>query len=233
MNPAPHAPAPRALVVDDERSLARMVAVYLARAGLDTDQAHTGPDALEAARRQEPDVVVLDLGLPGLDGLEVCRQIREFSECYVLILTARGDEEHKLAGLAVGADDYITKPFSVRELVARVQAVLRRPRTPVARAGSGWTYGPLVVDVAAHEARLAGEPVPLTRTEFDLLTALAAHPHEVLSRRRLLDIVWDPGWVGDERIVDVHIAHLRRKLDSDPTGFVDTVRGVGYRMAVR
>ena len=233
MNPAPQAPARRALVVDDERPLAQMVAAYLTRAGFDTAQAHTGPDALAAARRQEPDVVVLDLGLPGLDGLEVCRRIREFSECYVLMLTARGDEEHKLAGLAVGADDYITKPFSVRELVARVQAVLRRPRTPVTRSGAGWTYGPLVVDVAAHEARLAGEPVPLTRTEFDLLAALAARPHEVLSRRRLLDIVWDPAWVGDERIVDVHIGHLRRKLGNDPTGFVDTVRGVGYRMADR
>lgn len=175
----------------------------------------------------------LDLGLPGLDGIEVCRRIREFSACYVLMLTARGGEEHKLARLAVGADDYIIKPFSVRKLAARVQGVLRRPRTPVARTGSGWIYGQLVVDVPAHEARPAGEPVPLTRTEFDLLAALAARPNEVISRRRLLDVVWDPGWVGDERIVNVHVAHLRRKLGSDPTGFVDTVRGVGYRMADR
>ena len=223
----------RVLVVDDEKPLAQMVATYLARAGYAVDLAHTGPDALEAARDRSPDVVVLDLGLPGMDGIEVCRRIRGFSECYVLMLTARGDEEDKLAGLAAGADDYITKPFSVREVVARVAAVLRRPRTTVAPVEPAREFGDLVVDLPAHQARVDGRPVGLTRTEFDLLAALSARPHQAFTRRQLIDIVWDPAWVGDERIVDVHIGHLRRKLGQDPSRYIDTVRGVGYRMAAR
>ncbi len=224
--------AGRVLVVDDERPLAQMVATYLSRAGYDVAQAHTGPAALEAARAYPPDVVVLDLGLPGLDGIEVCRRLREFTSCYVLMLTARGDEEDKLAGLAAGADDYITKPFSVRELVARVAAVLRRPRTALAPAAPARSFGDLVVDLAAHQARVGQAPVALTRTEFDLLAALALRPHQALTRRQLIDTVWGPSWVGDERLVDVHIGHLRRKLtgacaDGD---HIDTVRGVGYRM---
>jgi DNA-binding response OmpR family regulator len=225
-------PAARVLVVDDVRPLAGMVATYLARDGYEATVAHTGPEALEAARERSPDVVVLDLGLPGLDGVEVCRRLREFSDCYVLMLTARGDEEDKLAGLAAGADDYITKPFSVRELVARVAVVLRRPRTTV-YPGPARVLGDLVVDPAAHQARVGGAPVGLTRTEFELLAALAARPHQVLTRRELIDTVWDPAWVGDERLVDVHIGHLRRKLDEDPGRYIDTVRGVGYRMAAR
>ncbi|MGW9549632.1 response regulator transcription factor [Citricoccus zhacaiensis] len=222
----------RVLVVDDEKPLAGMVATYLARAGYDATVAHTGPEALEAVRAGAPDVVVLDLGLPGLDGVEVCRRLRQFSDCYVLMLTARGDEEDKLAGLAAGADDYITKPFSVRELIARVAAVLRRPRTSV-HPGPARVFGELTVDVAAHQARVGGDPVGLTRTEFELLAALSARPQQVLTRRQLIDTVWDPAWVGDERLVDVHIGHLRRKLDEDPGRFIDTVRGVGYRMVAR
>ena len=226
--------AGRVLVVDDERALAQMVAAYLVRAGFAVAEAYTGPDAVERARSVDPDVVVLDLGLPGLDGIEVCRRIRSFSQCYVLMLTARGDEEDKLAGLAAGADDYITKPFSVRELVARVRAVLRRPRTVVAQEEPR-QFGDLVVDVDAYEARVAGAPVALTRTEFDLLAALSSRPHQAFSRRQLIDAVWDTAWVGDERLVDVHIGHLRRKLGEGPAddGYIDTVRGVGYRMAAR
>ncbi|KLU08994.1 MULTISPECIES: response regulator transcription factor [Kocuria] len=223
----------RVLVVDDEKPLARMIATYLTRAGYDVATAHTGPDAVEAARSRSFDVVVLDLGLPGLDGIEVCRRIRGFSECYVLMLTARGDEDDKLAGLAAGADDYITKPFSVRELVARVAAVLRRPRTTVTAVEPARVFGDLTVDLTAHEARVVGEPVGLTRTEFDLLAALTARPHQALSRRQLIDTVWDPAWVGDERLVDVHIGHLRRKLSEDQSAYIDTVRGVGYRMVSR
>lgn len=222
--------AERVLVIDDEKPLAQMVATYLSRAGYDAVQAHTGPDALESARTKRPDVMVLDLGLPGLDGVEVCRRLRTFSECYVLMLTARGNEEDKLAGLAAGADDYITKPFSVRELVARVAAVLRRPRTTLTPAEPVRLFGDLVLDLAAHEVRLDGDSVALTRTEFDLLAALSARPHQAFSRRQLIDIVWDPAWVGDERIVDVHIGHLRRKLGQDPGRYIDTVRGFGYRM---
>ena len=223
----------RVLVVDDEKPLARMIATYLTRAGYDVATAHTGPDAVEAARSRSFDVVVLDLGLPGLDGIEVCRRIRGFSECYVLMLTARGDEDDKLAGLAAGADDYITKPFSVRELIARVAAVLRRPRTTVTAVEPARVFGDLTVDLTAHEARVVGEPVGLTRTEFDLLAALTARPHQALSRRQLIDTVWDPAWVGDERLVDVHIGHLRRKLSEDQSAYIDTVRGVGYRMVSR
>ena len=221
-------------MVDDEKALAQMVAAYLARAGYDAAQAHTGPEAVEQVSALDPDVVVLDLGLPGLDGVEVCRRIRSFSDCYVLMLTARGDEEDRIAGLAAGADDYITKPFSVRELVARVQAVLRRPRA-VAVQESPRVFGDLVVDVAAYEARVAGAPVALTRTEFDLLAALSSRPHQAFSRRQLIDTVWDSAWVGDERLVDVHIGHLRRKLGDGlaDEGYIDTVRGVGYRMAAR
>ncbi|MGX5359066.1 response regulator transcription factor [Kocuria sp. KH4] len=233
MTPGIDAVAGRVLVVDDEKPLAQMIATYLIRAGYDVATAHTGPEALETARAQAPDVMVLDLGLPGLDGIEVCRRLRGFSECYVLMLTARGEEEDKLAGLAAGADGYITKPFSVRELVARVAAVLRRPRTTLTVVEPTRVFGELTVDLAAYEARVGGEPVALTRTEFDLLAALTSRPYQALTRRQLIDTVWGPAWVGDERLVDVHIGHLRRKLGEDQTAFIDTVRGVGYRMVTR
>ncbi|MCR8674476.1 response regulator transcription factor [Micrococcus sp. HG099] len=233
MNPGIDTDPGRVLVVDDEKPLARMVATYLTGAGYDVLIAYTGREAMEYSRTWKPDVVVLDLGLPGLDGIEVCRKLRGFSSCYVLMLTARGDEDDKLAGLAAGADDYITKPFSVRELVARVAAVLRRPRTTVTTVEPARVFGDLTVDLAAHEARVDGEPAGLTRTEFDLLAALTARPHEALSRRQLIDTVWGPAWVGDERLVDVHIGHLRRKLGEDQATFIVTVRGVGYRMVTR
>lgn len=232
----------RVLVVDDERAIAQMVGTYLSRAGYEVLVAHTGPDAVAAARTRDPAVLVLDLGLPGLDGIEVCRQVRTFSDCYVLMLTARGDEMDRVIGLSVGADDYITKPFSARELVARVQAVLRRPRGPAAAGAAGTvsvpaeesprTFGDLTVRPGARQAVLRGQVVPLTRTEFDILEVLSRRPSFAFSRRTLVDQVWDPAWVGDEHIVDVHIAHLRRKLDDDPADprFIETVRGVGYRM---
>lgn len=231
----PGCPGPGVLVVDDEKPLAHMVATYLSRAGYTAMQAHAGPEALEHARRQRPDVVILDLGLPGMDGIEVCRAIRLFSECYILMLTARGDEADKLAGLAAGADDYITKPFSIRELVARVAAVLRRPRTTVVMTQPVRVFGELTVDPAAHQVQVAGSPLSLTPTEFDLLTALSSRPQQACSRRQLIDLVWGRGWVGDERIVDVHIGNLRRKLTEASAGqdYIDTVRGVGYRMAPR
>ncbi len=222
-------------MAEDEKSLAAMVATYLSRAGFEVGQVHTGVQAVQTVQAEEPDVLVLDLGLPGLDGLEVCRRVRAISDCYVLILTARGSEDDRLTGLAAGADDYITKPFSVRELVARVHAVLRRPRTGLPQPEAVRIRGELTIDLAGHEARIGATPVPLTRTEFDLLTVLSAAPGRVLSRRQLIDAVWDTSWVGDERIVDVHIGHLRRKLGEEPDGpgFIETVRGVGYRMVDR
>lgn len=223
-------PAGRILVVDDEKPLAQMVATYLDRTGFSVTQAHTGPQALEEARRFAPDVIVLDLGLPGMDGLEVCRQIRSFSDCYILILTARGSEDDKITGLATGADDYITKPFGIRELVTRVRAVLRRPRATT--MATPLMIGDLVIDIDAHETRVKGAVVALTRTEFELLVTLALRRGHALSRKELVTEVWDTSWVGDERIIDVHIGNLRRKLGTDSRGrsFIETVRGVGYRM---
>jgi DNA-binding response OmpR family regulator len=220
----------RVLVVDDEQPLAELVAKYLTRDGFETTVVFDGPAAVEAARRTSPDVVVLDLGLPGLDGVEVCRQLRTFSDCYVIMLTARSEEVDKLIGLSVGADDYMTKPFSSRELVARARAMLRRPRQSATT--TVLQVGPLTIDNAGREVHLAGEPVELTRTEFDVLAALAGHPNVVFTRRQLIDAVWGENWIGDEHLVDVHIAHLRRKLGDDPEAarFVRTVRGVGYRM---
>lgn len=222
--------AGRVLVVDDEKPLAQMVTTYLERAGFSVAQAHTGIDAVDKARRFSPDVIVLDLGLPGMDGLEVCRQVRSFSDCYILMLTARGSEDDKIAGLTTGADDYITKPFGVRELVTRVRAVLRRPR--VTTMNAPLVVGDLVIDPIAHQAQVNGSVVDLTGTEFALLFAMALRPGQALSRHDLVTEVWDTSWVGDERIVDVHIGNLRRKLgpDSRGRGFIETVRGVGYRM---
>ena len=229
-------PAARVLVVEDERALAGMIAAYLSRAGYDTAVAHTGPDAVRAVRETAPDVVVLDLGLPGLDGIEVCRQIRTFTDCYVIVVTARKDEVDKLIGLSVGADDYLTKPFSVRELVARVQTVLRRPRSGTAartyQQEPVWVFGDLQVDSAGKQVHLAGVPLALTPTERDILITLAARPSLAFTRRQLIEAVWGSHWIGDDHIVDVHVAHLRRKLGDDPdhARYVTTVRGVGYRM---
>jgi DNA-binding response OmpR family regulator len=221
----------RVLVVDDEEPLAALVAEYLARAGFETTVCSDGLEAIRTARVVSPDVVVLDLGLPGLDGVEVCRQLRTFTDCYVVMLTARSDEVDKLIGLSVGADDYVTKPFSPRELVARVHALLRRPRGPRTESEL-LEFGTLRIDVAGREVWLDGEPVELTRTEFDVLATLAGRPKVVFTRRQLVAAVWGDNWVGDEHLVDVHIGHLRQKLadDANEGRFIRTVRGVGYRM---
>lgn len=238
MTHPPAAPAPSAgdvLVVDDEEALAQVVASYLEAAHYSVRLAHTGPDALAVAE-QDPDVVILDLGLPGLDGVEVCRKLRTRSDCYILMLTARTDEVDKLIGLSVGADDYMTKPFSPRELVARVQVLMRRPRVSTLPATPDLPapvrVGELTIDLHVREVMLADEVIELTRTEFDVLAALAAQPRIVLGRLQILQSVWGPTWVGDEHVVDVHVGHIRRKLDDDPTAprFIETVRGIGYRL---
>ena len=217
----------RILVVDDEPPMVELVRGYLVREGWAVLSASDGNEALEIARTEHPDVVVLDLMLPGVDGIEVCRQIRTFSDAYVVMLTAKSEEVDKLIGLAVGADDYLTKPFSPRELVARIHAILRRARS-TASAAPG-----LEVDPATRIARVDGTGVNLTRTEFDILAALAREPGVVVDRPSLLASVWGPGY-DDDHLVDVHVANLRRKLGDDPEQprFVETVRGVGYRLVV-
>lgn len=180
---------------------------------------------------RHPDLVVLDLMLPDGDGLDLCRQIREESSAYVILLTGRDDEVDKIVGFRLGADDYVTKPFSPRELVARVEAMARRPRESDS-SGEERRHGPLLIRPLAREVELNGQPVQLTRIEFDLLDALTANPNQVLTRDRLLTIVWGSDWVGDYHVVDVHVANLRRKLaDVDPVPIIRTVRGVGYGLA--
>lgn len=231
----------RALVVDDEAPLADIVASYLEREQFEVNVTGDGNHAITIARELDPDVVILDLGLPGIDGLEVCRQLRTFSDAYVVMLTARDTEMDTVVGLTVGADDYMTKPFSPRELVARIRAMLRRPRVqPVADINNpapcsetpARIVGSLLINVGAREATVDDEPILLTRTEFDLLAALSARPGMVLSRRQLLETIHDEPWIGNDHLVDVHIGHLRRKLGDDAAAprFIMTVRGVGYRM---
>ena len=223
------------MVVEDELKLAGIVASYLERDGFEVALCHDGAQAVSAAREVDPDVIVLDLGLPGLDGVEVCRQVRTFSDAYILMLTARSDEFDTVIGLSVGADDYMTKPFSPRVLSARIQAMLRRPR-PLGQQGDpsdrARSFGPLTIDPVGRDVWLDGSTVALTRTEFDLLAMLSEHPKMAFSRRQLIEAVWGSAWVGDEHLVDVHIGHLRHKLDDDATEgrLVRTVRGVGYRM---
>ncbi|WP_083736756.1 response regulator transcription factor [Mycobacterium sp. MS1601] len=235
-HPSEQAKGYRALVVDDEMPLADVVASYLEREHFEAVVAGDGLEAVAVARELDPDVVVLDIGLPGIDGLEVCRQLRTFSDAYVVMLTARDTEIDTLLGLTVGADDYITKPFSPRELVARIRAMLRRPRVLRSPAEPASTpprrFGALSIDLDAREVRVDDEPILLTRTEFDILEALSSRPGKVMGRRQLLEIVRDGPWVGNEHLVDVHIGHLRRKLGDDASRprFITTVRGVGYRM---
>ena len=224
-------------MVDDERALAELVGSYLSRDGFEVSLALDGQRAIEVARQVDPDVMVLDLGLPLIDGVEVCRVVRTFSDCYIVMLTARTEEIDKLIGLSVGADDYLTKPFSPRELLARIHAMLRRPRASTAsgqppQEGPPRVFGALSIDLAGREVHLGGEAVALTRTEFDVLAALSGRPKLAFTRRQLIDAVWDQTWVGDEHLVDVHVAHLRKKLGDDPSSprYVRTVRGIGYRM---
>ena len=194
----------------------------------------SGEDAVELARTHHPDLIVLDIVLPGMDGIEVCRQIRTFSDAYIIMLTGKSDEVDKLVGLAVGADDYLTKPFSPRELAARVAVLQRRPRAstaaPTAEAGDVRTFGRLRIDIEARDVTFDGEEIDLTRIEFDLLDALSGKPHMVFSREMLFEQVWQTEWIGDTHLVAVHIANLRGKIDQDGVRHIKTVRGIGYRM---
>ena len=226
------------LVVEDTDEIRELIRTVLERAGLDVRAVSSGAECLEEVRRQPPDLIVLDLGLPDADGTEVCRQIRAESQAYVLMLTARAEEVDLLIGLAVGADGYMAKPFSPRELVARVQAMLRFPRQAPAAASAAAVeesvrrLAELEVDEESREVRVDGSVVDLTRTEFDLLAALASRPGRVLQRETLLREVWQTDWEGNLRLVEAHMSNLRRKLQaaglSSPE--IRTVRGVGYRL---
>jgi len=223
----------RALVVDDAPEITQMLEPVLKGEGFDTRTASTGEEAIAIARQFQPDIVVLDLVLPGVDGLEVCRQIRGFSDAYVVMLTSKDAEVDKVIGLATGADDYVAKPFSARELVARMRAMLRRPRTKLAAVTTGpKVHGPLTIDTDAREVTVDAKVVELTRIEFELLSTLCSRPKAVFSRSQLLELVWGPNWFGDTHVVDVHVSNLRAKLgDRGRTSrFVQTVRGIGFRL---
>jgi two-component system, OmpR family, alkaline phosphatase synthesis response regulator PhoP len=228
-----------ALVVDDEQPLRDLVRSYLEREGYTVLSAEDGQNGLALARQHQPDLVILDLMLPELDGLEVCRRLRTFSDAYVIMLTAKAEEIDRIIGLEVGADDYLTKPFSPRELVARVRAMLRRPRRTggptLPEIPPTQRFSDLLIDHGRREVTLAGSVVPLTPLEYQLLTTLAAHPGLVFTRTQLLEQVWGSTYYGDDHVVDVHVANLRKKLDDDPSAprLIETVRGVGYRFTRR
>lgn len=221
---------PTVLVVDDETPLRDLIRAYLERDGYTVVEASTGKEALSAAALHNPDIIVLDLMIPEIDGTEVCRRIRASSDVYIIMLTAKADEVDRVVGLEVGADDYLTKPFSPRELMARVRALLRRPRAQVAMARI-LRFGDLTIDVDGHEVRVGNDVITLTATEYRLIALLASTPGRMYSRAQLLEHVWGSSYYGDDRVVDVHIANARRKIQENSTSqpFVETVRGAGYR----
>jgi two-component system alkaline phosphatase synthesis response regulator PhoP len=216
------------LVIDDEPSILKLVAAYLKPEGYEIVLAATGTEGLKIARMARPDLVVLDLMLPGMDGLEVLSQLRRDSDVYVILLTARSEETDKIVGLSVGADDYVTKPFSPRELVARIKAGLRRIRSSGGQVeGEVYGFRHVRIDTGSRQVFLDGEAIELTAIEFDLLKALAENHGRVLSREQLLENVWGYNYFGEMRVVDVHVGHIRQKLGGD--AFITTVRGIGYR----
>jgi two-component system response regulator ResD len=228
------APRRRILVVDDEASIREVLTQYLELEGFTVLQAADGVEALRSAEAQPPDLVVLDLMLPGMDGLEVCRRLRATSAVPILMLTARSDETDKLAGFAVGTDDYVTKPFSPREVIVRVQAIMRRieaTSVPAMVLDDTLHLGNLTIRPQLRYVERDGTPIELTAKEFDLLHFLATHPKQVFTRQQLLDNVWDYGYYGDASTVTVHIRRLREKVELDPARprHIKTVWGVGYK----
>ncbi len=215
------------LVVEDEQAIADLVRAYLRRDGFEVVWARSGEQALEELPRHPVRLVILDLGLPGIDGFEVCRRLRARTGVPILILSARDDEVDRVAGLEAGADDYVVKPFSPRELTARVKAILRRAPGGGVGVEGALTAGDVALDHAARSVTVDGQPVELTSREFDLLAALLSHPSVVLSRDRLLELAWGGEFAGGTRTVDVHVAQLRAKLGRP--GLIQTVRGAGYK----
>ena len=223
----------RILVVDDEPALRDTVSYALRTEGFDVDVASDGEAALGAALDAEYDVVVLDLMLPRMSGTEVCRRLRAESTVPIIMLTAKGAELDRVLGLEVGADDYVTKPFSMAELIGRIRAILRRRDLDRSGAASVIRVGALELDPMRHEARIEGDPKRLTPSEFKLLLLLAQQPERVFSRREIMQHLWDSSYVGDQRACDIHISNLRQKVEDDPANpeRILTVRGIGYRLA--
>ena len=220
------------LVVDDEPNIVNTVRAYLEKDNFSVFTASTGPEALAAARRLDPDLIVLDVMLPGLDGLELLREVRKQSDVYVLMLTAKTEETDRIVGLTMGADDYMTKPFSPRELVARVKAILRRDRGTIGVSETArLVFVRLVINLDEHRVWKDGNEIELTAVEFELLHVFARHPRLVLSREQLIRQVWNTDYYGDDRVVDVHIGRLRKKVEDEPSNptLITTVRGAGYR----
>jgi DNA-binding response OmpR family regulator len=222
----------RILVVDDEPAIVDAVSYALRASGFEVDRFGDGESALEAARTTRYDVLVLDVRLPGLSGIEICRRLREESDVPILILTAMDAEVDRVLGLEAGADDYVTKPFSVAELVSRVRAIVRRRRLDRAWGNSVRHVGSLELDLARHEVRIEGRTVRLTPSEFRLLAFLAQEPERVYSRREIMQHLWDSTYVGDQRACDIHVSNLRRKIEETPgnPARLVTVRGVGYKL---
>jgi len=222
---------PKVLIVEDNPDITVMIELSLVDAQLDLRTVDDGDRALAVARDWAPDLVLLDLNIPGPDGFEVCRRLRTYSDVYVIMLTGRSEEVDKLAGLSAGADDYVTKPFSPRELAARVEAVLRRPHDLAPAAGiNERDLGSVIIDLSAREVRVDGRPVNLTKIEFDLLAALTENVRQVRTRDQLRERVWGGAWLADEHAIDVHMSNLRRKLRAGGQDeMITTVRGIGYR----
>ncbi|MDX1400684.1 MAG: response regulator transcription factor [Kiloniellales bacterium] len=222
------------LIVEDDRNIANLVAKYLDKDGFESSIIYDGREVLSAIQNLNPSLMVLDLMLPGLDGWEICREVRKISDLPILILTARDDEMDRVVGLSIGADDYVVKPFSPRELVERVKAILRRVRSSMADTKSEddiLQCGPLTLEPLKHKVSLNGENVALTRSEYKLLHCLMAAPGRVFTRAQLLDRLYSGGETVVDRVVDVHIGKLRQKIERDPSNpyFIHTVHGVGYR----
>jgi DNA-binding response OmpR family regulator len=228
-------PKRRVLLVDDDENIVKLVSMYLEKDGYRVDSANDGRDALALFRRSKPDIVVLDLMLPEIDGLSVCRTIREQSEVPIIMLTARTTENDKLVGLDQGADDYVTKPFSPRELLARVRAVLRRAPGDDSSGPVELRHGDLVLNLREHVAYVRGEQVPLTPTEFSLLQSMMRSPGQAFTRGQLIERAFGHDFEGFERNVDVHINSLRKKVEPQPgePSYIKTVYGVGYKLDAR
>ncbi|MFI7600096.1 response regulator transcription factor [Actinoplanes sp. NPDC049681] len=223
---------PRALVVEDSPEFMLLCQHLLEREGFDVVVATDGRGAVEQAQKERPEIAILDLGLPDVDGIEVCRQIRLFTDAYIVMVTGRTDEVDKVVGLSVGADDYVTKPFSPRELAARIQAMRRRPRASASGPSAAIReYGGLRIDPEVREVTLDGQVLELTKIEFGILDLLSSAPRRTFTRGQLLEDVWGDNWYGDDHIIDVHVGNLRKKLGESASSprHIRTLRGVGYR----